>query len=202
MQLEDYALGQMEYKTNLGYVKRECRTLASHTQFPFTAVGKARIELLAIYIIFVSGFFFQVVFVWIVSAVLLKMAFKGYAQKTFTYSYDMYGMFWGVSTTAVGFFGIYTGVYVSSAFMYIVTHKNNYWQSQYVPLIIFLFIILVLELSVAIYTTRKATVAVPCIFRYPASLLCCGRKRRAKQLVTTIALWVEDYTDSRDSHCV
>ena len=36
---------------------------------------------------------FQMEFVWIVSAVLLKMYFKEYSQKTFTYSYDvhMYG---------------------------------------------------------------------------------------------------------------
>ena len=104
MQLEDYALGQMEYKTNLGYVKRGCGTLTSHT--PFSAVGKARVAIIAVYIITLIGIFFQVVFVWIVSAVLLKMTFKEYAQKTFTYSYDMYGMFWGVSTTAVGLFGI------------------------------------------------------------------------------------------------
>ena len=48
----------------------------------------------------------------------------------------------------------------------------------------------VLELPVAIYIARKATVAVPCIFKYPATVLCCGRKRRAECLVTTLALWV------------
>ncbi len=46
-------------------------------------------------------------------------------------------------------------------------------------------------LPVAIYIARKSTVAVPSIFKYPATLLCCGRKRRAERFVTTLALWVD-----------
>lgn len=50
--------------------------------------------------------FFQFVFVCIVTAVVLKMTFKEYVQKTIRYSYNAYGMFCGVSTTALGHFGI------------------------------------------------------------------------------------------------
>ena len=32
---------------------------------------------------------------------------------------------------------------------------------------------------------------LPWIFKYPATLLCCGRKRRAECFVTTLALWVD-----------
>ena len=32
---------------------------------------------------------------------------------------------------------------------------------------------------------------LPLIFKYPATLLCCGRKRRAECFVTTLALWVD-----------
>ena len=143
-------------------------------------------------IIILNGYFFQVAFVWIVTAVLLKMTFKDYAQKTFTYSYDMYGMFWGVSTTAVGLFGILYGIYVTSTLIYYTYHKSTASQLQvlYIPLIT-LVTTMVIELPVAIYAARKATVAVPCIFKYPATLLCCGRKRPAERLVTTIALWVD-----------
>ena len=143
-------------------------------------------------IIILNGYFFQVAFVWIVTAVLLKMTFKDYAQKTFTYSYDMYGMFWGVSTTAVGLFGILYGIYVTSTLIYYTYHKSTASQLQvlYIPLIT-LVTTMVIELPVAIYAARKATVAVPCIFKYPATLLCCGRKRPVERLVTTIALWVD-----------
>ena len=137
------------------------------------------------------GFSFQVLFVWIVTAVLLKMAFKDYAQKTFTYSYDMYGMFWGASTTAVGCLGILISVYISSSFLYFSTIKNaRMGKHVYIPMIA-LFSTMILELPVAIYIARKATVAVPCILKYPATLLCCGRKRPAERLVTTIVLWVD-----------
>ena len=179
----------MEYKTNLGYVKRGCGTLMRHTTF--SPVGKAEATAFAMFIIMINGFVFQLVFVWIVSAVLLKMTFKDYAQKTFTYSYDMYGMFWGASTTAVGYLVIMNGVYISSALLYFSTHKSASTRNGvYIPMMI-LFSTMILELPVAIYIARKATVAVPCIFKYPATLLCCGRKRPAERLVATIVLWVD-----------
>ena len=179
----------MEYKTNLGYVKRGCGTLMRHTQF--SPVGKPGATAFTIFIIMIIGFVFQIVFVWIVTAVLLKMTFKDYAQKTFTYSYDMYGMFWGASTTAVGYSGILIGVYVSSAILYFSTYMRAAGGIFKYIIYFALFSVMVSELPVAIYTARKATVAVPCIFKYPATLLCCGRKRPAERLVTTIVLWVD-----------
>ena len=87
MQLQDYALGQMEYKTNLGYVKRGCGT--SHYDTLFSPIGTGLALNMVFYISVPAGLFCQFVFVWIVSAVLLKMTFKVQAQKTFTYSYDV-----------------------------------------------------------------------------------------------------------------
>ena len=65
------------------------------------------------------------------------------------------------------------------------------WSGLYV-LLVALIVIPVMELSVATYTATKSTVAVPSIFKYPATLLCCGRKRLAiaECFVTTLALWV------------
>ena len=194
MQLQDYALGQMESRTNLGYVERGCGTSAATTRFSMP--GKARALILTVYIIAVCGALFQIFFVWIVSAVLLKMTFKEYAQKTFTYSYEIYGTFWGISTTASGFLlALYS---VSAAYSYtnltnwthIMASYNTSWPGVF-NLLGALVSIVVVELPVAIYIGRKATVAVPCIIKYPTTLLCCGKQRRAEQLVTTIALWVD-----------
>ena len=177
----------MKYKTNLGYVKRGCGTLKSHS--PFSPVGKAMQAAMATYITMICGVSFQVLFVWIVTAVLLNMTFKDYAQKTFTYSYDMYGMFWGTSTAAVLIFVVVNGIYVSTMIVYFAKHTVTDWQIQSFP--VGMAITLLLELPVAIYIARKATVAVPCIFKYPARLLCCGRKRPAECLVITIVLWID-----------
>ena len=193
MQLQDYALGQMEYRTNLGYVMRGCGTSAVSTRF--TATGKTRGLILTIYIISVCGIFFQIVFVWIVSAVLLKVTFKEYAQKTFTYSYEVYGMFWGISTMAVGLLGVVYGISAAISCAYLVQKMSSRpittgWPGVY-NLLSALILTLVVELPVAIYITRKATVAVPGIFKYPVTLLCCGRRRRAECFVTTLALWLD-----------
>ena len=172
---------------------RGCGTSAVTTRF--IATGKTSGLILTIYIISVCGIFFQIVFVWIVSAVLLKVTFKEYAQKTFTYSYELYGMFWGISTMAVGLLGVVYGISAAISCAYLV-HKMSSrpittgWPGVY-NLLSALTLTLVVELPVAIYITRKATVAVPGIFKYPATLLCCGRRRRAECFVTTLALWLD-----------
>ena len=191
MQLQDYALGQMKSKTNLGYVKRGCGTSAANTYF--SVIGKERALIIAVTIIAICGVFFEIAFVWIVSAVLLKVSFKEYLQKTFTYSYDVYGMFWGTSTTAVVFLGVVYGITTDLSFGYFTknfTLNGPVWYGLYTLLVV-LIVIPVLELPVAIYIARKVTVAVPSIFKYPATLLCCGKKRRAECFVTTLTLWVD-----------
>ena len=188
MQLQDYALGQMELKTNLGYVKRGCGTSAANT--PFSVIGKERALIITVSTITICGIFLQIAFVWIVSAVLLKTSFKEFSPKTFTYTYDMYGMFWGTSTTAVVFLGVVYGITTAVTFAYFTNAKNLHAPGRY-TLLVALIVIPLMELLVAIYIARKVTVAVPGIFKYPATLLCCGRKRRAECFVTTLVLWVD-----------
>ena len=190
MQLQDYALGQMESKTNLGYVKRGCGTSATTTYF--TVPGKRSTFILTFDALAISGLFCQIFFVWIVSAVLLKTAFKEYAQKTFTSSYDVYGMFWGISITAALIMVVLHSVYVVTARAYFHEKKMSGWLYMYPLLVTFAPVFTAaIELPVALYIASRAVVAVPCIFKYPAILLCCGRKRRAMFFVTAIVLWVD-----------
>jgi len=190
MQLQDYALGHMEDKTNLGYVKRGCGTSATNTHF--TVTGKRSTFILTFDALAISGLFCQLLFVWIVSAVLLKTAFKEYAQKTFTSSYDVYGMFWGTSTTAALILVVLHGVYVATARAYFLEKNMIGWFHMYPMLLSFAPLFnAAIELPVALYIASRAVVAVPFIFKCPATLLCCGRKRRAEIFVTAIVLWVD-----------
>ena len=93
----------------------------------------------------------------------------------------------------MGLLGILCGVYAATAYSYILYKKSNVWPyGTHVYLLLSgILFIMVAELPVAINTARKATVAaVPGIFKYPATLLWCGRKRLAECFVTTLALWV------------
>ena len=175
----------MEDKTNLGYVQRGCGTSSFDARFNAMFGNTQETTTLL-----VCGCIFQVVFIWMVTGVLLKITFKPFAQKTFTYSFDTYGMFWGVSTTAVGFLGLLYGVYADTAYLVFANVKGTFTLDTTYLLIAAILIPQVMELPVAIYIARKATVAVPCIFKYPAIVLCCGRKRPAERLVMTITLWV------------
>lgn len=191
MQLKDYSLGHMESKTDLGYVKRGCGLSAFDTLF--VPVGKmySSPTQQVLHILSGVGYFFQILFVWMATAVLLKVTFKAYAQKTFTYSYDVYGMFWGVSTTAFFLLVIVYGFYTAIIIKLFENMKQADSQVQVYFVLGVLLITPVVELPVAIYAASKATIAVPCIFRYPIILLCCGRSKRAERLITTIALWID-----------
>ena len=101
-------------------------------------------------------------------------------------------MFWGTSTTDVVLLGVLYGITTAASFAHFTNIKNLNvpgWSGLYV-LLVALVVIPVMELSVATYTATKSTVAVPSIFTYPATLLCCGTKRRVECFVTTLALWV------------
>ena len=122
------------------------------------------------------------------------MTFKEYARKTFYFSYEVYGMFWGISIASAVSLALLCNVYVTTTLKYYMKRKNDGGSHAPVYLDIPLYLLIIspaMELPVAIYIAKKATVAVPCLFKYPAILLCCGKKRRAEQLVTTIALWVD-----------
>ena len=101
-------------------------------------------------------------------------------------------MFWGISITAGIFLGLLCGVYITSTYRHYIDEAIDGQSSVYIDIPLGTLVCsLVAELPVAIYIARKATVAVPCILKYPTILLCCGRRRRAVRLVTTIALWVD-----------
>ena len=109
------------------------------------------------------------------------MTFKEYAQKMFTYTYDMYRMFWGISTMAVGLLGVVYGISAAISCAYLVQKMSSRpittgWPGVY-NLLSALILTLVVEFPVTIYTARKTRLAVPGIFKYPATLLCCGRRR-------------------------
>ena len=200
MQIQDYALGKIEYKTNLGFVKRGCglstRTVA------LSSVGFTNDFIPTVSAFFVSGALFQIAFVWIISAVLLKVWFKVNPQKTDTNAsttniceYNLYGhgMFWGVSTTAILYSAVFTGVLVETAIMFFSERKGAVRQSKGWLIVGALILCIVVELPVAICAARSAItrVEVPGIFKYPAKVLCCWNGNRAKYYVILFVMWVD-----------
>ena len=196
MQLHDYALGQMEHRTNLGYVQRGCGLPNIYTEFKPAGGVYENTMLNVLVALELLGYFFQFVSVWLISAVLLKMTTEKYAKETKKYSYDVYGMFWGASTTAFVILGINYGVYTYIGVDYIKSANVNEATSQLaIFVVVFLIVIIpVAELPVAIYAARKATVAevaVPSIISYPVTTLYCRNEKQAERFITTIALWAD-----------
>ena len=102
-----------------------------------------------------------------------------------------------------GTVGIIVWCLCSNSVVYIAYKKPVAWPSgTYCYLWISEFLsVLLAELPVAINTAKKSTVPVPSIFKYPATLLCCGRKRRAECFVTTFVLWVNSSWITNPKQC-
>ena len=191
MQIHDYALGQIKHRTDLGYVQRGCGLSIVGTVFMPVGWVYSNTMLEALDIIEQLGYFFLLVSVWLVSAVLLKMTFKEYARKTFDYTYDVYGIFWGASATAFCILGVLYGFDTAIAVQYFTNTKEAASQPMVYILLGFKVIPPIVEFPVAIYAARKASVAVPCAVRYPVTVLCCGRRKQAQCIITTMALWAD-----------
>ena len=171
MQLQDYALGQMEYKTNLGYVERGCGT--SHYDTLFSPIG--------------TGLALNMVFYISVPAGLVCSPAENDIQSVCTEDINLL-----IIMMCMGCSGAFHLLpwdcwekCVVSMQQQLILHCLQeacclaiWYICMYVYLLLSgLLSVLLAELPVAINSATKATVAVPSIFKYPATLLCCGRKR-------------------------
>ena len=184
---------QMEFKTNLGFVKRGCGTAIRETE-P-SSVSETEILFTSVWIALTCGALFQMLFVWIVSADALKRLFKTSEdmKSEDEYGFDKYGIFWGVSTNAFVFLIIISSVYTFSTISLFTEWKKG---SKHFVYILSSLLILCLGggLPVAISGAKKLTLKVPKVYLWPARLVCCCKKeyeKEAEYLATTFALWVD-----------
>ena len=193
MQIQDYALGKMEYKTNLGYVKQGCGTSIRETALSF--VGETEdMRFTTVWIALIFGLVFQMLFVWIMFLVPPKKLFKMWADKKSKddYGYYEYGIFWGVSITAFLLLAILLYSYARSTITLVTERKNGTKAFTYI-LVALIFICFGGGVPIAIYRAKMTVVKlkVPGVYLWPAKLLCFKKVKAAEGLVITIALWVD-----------
>ena len=185
-QLQAYALGEMSKGEHTGYSHQACATSIG-TVFLNDASSDVRIY----HTIGVIGFVFLGIFNVMGSVVLLQEFLKALSQKmeTCNYSFDSYGMFWGMSAILCP--ALMVLLYEDITHLCRVTF--NIQQSEYLrymwPFI--LAFPMIFCAPVAIYFGVKFNFPTPSVYLLPAKLLCCGNEKCARALVLSLTLWFD-----------
>ena len=101
IQVQDYALGQLEYKTHSGITVIKSIEQKSFYRLPVkeSNVRSVRIEneYYASAIIVVVGGIFQVLLIWMVAIALLKVKLLQCFDRSHSFSYKHYGLMCGIA---------------------------------------------------------------------------------------------------------
>ena len=183
-QLQTYALGEMSKGEHTGYAHQAC---AASIVFLKDASSDVRIYRT----ISVIGFVFVVIFNVMGSVVLLQVILKALSQKmeTCNYSFDSYGMFWGMSAILCPTLMVL--LYEDFTHVFCVTFDVQ--QSEYIKYMwpfVFAFPMIFCA-PVAIYFGVKFNLPTPSVYLLPAKLLCCCSEKRARALVLSLTFWFD-----------
>ena len=139
----------------------------------------------------VIGFVFVVIFNVMGSVVLLQVILRALSQKmeTCNYSFDFYGMFWGMSAILCP--ALIVLLYEDITHVCCVTVDVR--LSEYIKYMwpfIFAFS-MIFCVPVAIYFGVKFNLPTPSVYLFPAKLLCCCSEKRARALVLSLTFWFD-----------
>ena len=186
MQANNYALGGVNQKKNLGFVLRCCGQKAEHCiLYPSSSSGDTSLgkKISVLRYAFTVSALLQVIFICLGTSMLLQSWMPRLTRQSQHTPSKAYGTFWAITTAASMLLLVSTSVDLYS-FVQTVTYHP---QISSTALILLIFAATI-QMPVALYFGRKYTIAVPCIYLAPARLVCCGRKRPAAALVRTLFL--------------
>ena len=184
MQLQEIALGERQCGAYISNVDHFCAS-----EGKITDSGRSKIE--PFVVLAGTGFLFQVLSLSLISACIGLQVSTYISQKASDYTFEGYGMFWGIST---GTF-LLTTVICSNGVILIGTTFMRHGATLAFPyfMLIILTFILVTSILVVVYIFRKNTPRpkVPRMYSFAFQLLTCGcyGKKWAETAVVGVAWW-------------
>ena len=184
LQLQEIALGESQcgaYISNIDYFCFSGKVITKrfgNKLFPVAVLAG-------------TGVLFQILFISLISANLGMQVSTYISQKASDYSFDGYGMFWGISTSAF----LCTISLCIIDILFIVrtfTRSGGAYAFPYFMLFILIFT-WVTSLLVVVYIFRKnrPQVTVPRMYTFAFQLMscCCCREPWAETVVVGVAWW-------------
>ena len=189
LQVHDYALGKQGSDTPSGNVVSTCtdgkelvhipnshvKHFHTYVQYMLASIGELCTMILAI--------------LW--SVVVLKRHLEDRVKLSYTYSYNHYGLWWGVTILASITLPL---MFYSDVSMLIESYNERISHNYFYDLPAALLLLCAIQgVPIAIYFVYKTKQppAIPYILMIPVTVLfCCCNTKRAKLLVFGMALWI------------
>ena len=190
LQVHDYALGQQGSDTPSGNVVSGCEDGKQRVHIP--NINIKYFHRFVKYMLVSIGGLCTMILAILWSMVVLKRHLEDRVKLSYTYSYNHYGFWWGV--TIIAFITLPLMLY-SDVSMLIESYNEHISLIKYFyGLSAVLLLLCVLQgvpiVIYFVYKTKQPPV-IPYILMIPVTILfCCCNTRRAKLLVFGIALWI------------
>ena len=192
LQVHDYAVGKQGSDTPSGNVVSECADGKQFTHIPNLSGKTFKNSYIIVCVVTITGELCTMILAILWSVVVLKRHLEDRVKLSYTYSYNHYGFWWGV--TILVFITLPLMLY-SDLSMIIESYTEHTFLPTYlydIPAGMLLLCILS-GVPIAIYFVYKTKQppAIPYILMIPVTVLfCCCNTKRAKLLVFGIALWI------------
>ena len=188
MQLLDYSEGRRgPHRNNPRYVRAGCPIQQGRTEFIVISESSGELRRYLYNSVYSVGAVCTLIFVLLSILATSKQKLATLAELTKNYSYEVYGLYWGLSATAALFVIVFVYIAGQSVYMGMNDYYYHFW---YLPCI---FHILqgLSSLITAMYLAYKyEPVTAPLLVWKPFMLLCCCRKSYAKSVAFTLNLWI------------
>ena len=188
MQLLDYSEGQRgPHRNNPGYVRAGCPNQQGMTEFIVISKSNGELKRYLYTIVYGVGLVCTMIFVALSILATSKQKLATLTELTENYSYEGYGLYWGLSATAALFVIFFVYIEGQTVYMEIYEYSYHVWFLG----CIFHILQGLSSLMTAVYLAYKyKPITIPLLVWKPFMLLCCCRTSYAKRATFTINLWI------------
>ena len=138
-----------------------------------------------------AGFGFILLGVFILSAIPVIFQrvrhLRDLANNANDYSFNSFGIFWGVSTTLF----VCAITVICSDLWFLTKLFHNLGAAMQVVWVLCIIILFLLTTAAALFIAIRSTFTVPHLYLLLARICCCGRREHARKLVAFLALWFD-----------
>ena len=190
LQINKYSLGKQGSKTPSGNVISDCngKQFAHIPLISFANLSHS-VKEGGVSALLIAGLF-AVILAIVSSLIVLKWHLEDRVKLSYTYSYNHYGYWWGVTILV----SIILPMILLSDLSQLIKQHNEYASAIYYPFAAALLLLCVLQgvpIALCFVYKTKQPPAIPYILMIPVTvLLCCCNTKRAKLLVFGMALWI------------
>ena len=188
MQLLDYSEGQRgPHRNNPRYVRVGCPNQQGRTEFIVISKSNGELRRYLYTSVYAVGDVCTMIFVVLSILATSKQKLATLAELTKNYSYEGYGLYWGLSATAALFVIFVAYIEGYTVYMEIYEYSHHFWFFR----CIFHMLRGLMSLMTAVYLACKyKPVTIPLLVWAPFMLLCCCRKKYAKHATFAVSLWI------------